>query len=127
MIGWFARGAVLAALASSLAPGQAAISPDAGLSAGLAPNLWRAQAENAATGVFHGVGVVTAIDATSGALTLDHDEIKGLMAAMEMMYRVKSRDISDGLGVGDRIAFDVDGTYTIVGVKRLSPGDGANK
>jgi hypothetical protein len=29
--------------------------------------------------------------------------------------------------VGDRIAFDVDGTYTIVGVKRLSPGDGANK
>jgi Cu/Ag efflux protein CusF len=127
MVGWFARGVALAALVSSLAPGQAAISPDLGLSAGPAPNLWRAQAEPAVTGVFHGVGVVTAIDAASGALTLDHDEIKGLMGAMEMMYRVKSRDISDGLGVGDRIAFDVDGTYTIVGVKRLSRGDGANK
>jgi Cu/Ag efflux protein CusF len=126
MVGWFARGVVLAALASSLAPGEAAISPDLGLSTGPATSLWRAQAENAARGVFHGVGVVTAIDAASGALTLDHEEIKGLMAAMEMMYRVKSRDISEGLGVGDRIAFDVDGTYTIVGVKRLGPG-GAEK
>lgn len=125
MVGWFARGAALAALISSVAPGKASISPDLGLSTGPAPNLWRAQAENPATGVFHGVGVVTAIDAASGALTIDHDEIKGLMAAMEMMYRVKSRDISEGLGVGDRIAFDVDGTYTIVGVKRLSRGGGA--
>jgi Cu/Ag efflux protein CusF len=127
MVGWFARGAALAALVSSLATAEAAISPDLGLSAGPAPNLWRAQAETAATGVFHGVGVVTAIDAASGALTLDHDEIKGLMAAMEMMYRVKSRDIGKGLRVGDRVTFDVDGTYTIVGVKRLSRGDGANK
>ena len=127
MVGWFARGVAVAALVSSLDTAEAAISPGLCLSAGPTPNLWRAQAENAATSVFHGVGVVTAIDATSGALTLDHDEIKGLMAAMEMMYRVKSRDISEGLGVGDRIAFDVDGTYTIVGVKRLSPGDGANK
>ena len=125
MVGWFARGAALAAMISSLAPGKASISPDLDLSTGPAPNLWRAQAENPATGVFHGVGVVTAIDAASGALTIDHDEIKGLMAAMEMMYRVKSRDISEGLGVGDRIAFDVDGTYTIVGVKRLSRGGGA--
>jgi Cu/Ag efflux protein CusF len=122
MVGWFDRGAALAALIASIAAAEAAISPDLGLSAGPAPNVWRAQA---VTGVFHGVGVVTAIDATSGALTLDHDEIRGLMAAMEMMYRVKSRDISEGLGVGDRIAFDVDGTYTIVGVKRLSRGGGA--
>ena len=123
MVGWFARGVALAALASSLAPGEAAMSPDLSLSTGPAPNLWRTQAENPATGVFHGVGVVTAIDAASGALTLDHEEIKGLMAAMEMMYRVKSRDVSEGLGVGDRIAFEVDGTYTIIGVKRLSPAD----
>ena len=124
MVGWFARGVALAALASNLAPGEAAISPDPDLSVGPAPNLWRAQAENAEPGVFHGVGVVTAIDATSGALTLDHEEIKGLMAAMEMMYRVKSHDLSQGLSVGDRIAFDVDGTYTIVGVKRLGRGAG---
>jgi len=46
------------------------------------------------------------------------------MPAMVMMYRVKSRDVSAGLGVGDRITFDVDGkSYTIVGVQRLRPGD----
>jgi len=123
MVGWFARGAALAALASSLAPAQAPVRPHPGLSIGVDPSLWRAQAESAATGVFYGVGVVKAIDAASGALTLDHEDIKGLMPAMEMMYRVKSPDLSRGLTVGDRIAFDVDGkSYTILGVKLLGHG-----
>src|SRR5208282_2153815 len=74
--------------------------------------------ETAATGIFHGVGVVKAIDAATGALTLDHEEIKGFMAAMEMMYRIKPPELSAGLRVGDKIAFDIDAApYTIVGVK----------
>ncbi|MGD0188153.1 MAG: copper-binding protein [Roseiarcus sp.] len=78
--------------------------------------------ETAATGIFHGVGVVKAIDAATGALTLDHEEIKGFMAAMEMMYRVKPREISAGLRVGDHVAFDIDAEhYTIVGVKVIEP------
>jgi Cu/Ag efflux protein CusF len=76
----------------------------------------------AATGVFHGVGVVTAVDPQTGALTLDHDEIKGFMGAMEMMYRVDPGTLSAGIHVGDRIGFDVDaGRETIVSVKRLEP------
>ena len=122
MVGRFARGAAFAALALHLSSAEAALRTDRGLS--IAPNRWRVQAETAATGIFHGVGVVTAIDAASGALTLDHEDILGLMPAMVMMYRVQSPDLSRGLGVGDRIAFDVDGkTYTIVGVKRLGQGD----
>jgi Cu/Ag efflux protein CusF len=118
MIGRFALSAAFAALASSFAAGESTTRPD----------LWRVQAETAATGVFHGVGVVTAIDAASGALTLDHEEIKGLMPAMVMMYRVEARDISEGLGVGDRISFDLDAkSYTIVGVKRLGKASGAIK
>jgi Cu/Ag efflux protein CusF len=82
--------------------------------------IWRAQVETNAVGVFHGVGVITAIQASTGALTLNHDEIKGLMPAMEMMYRVKSLGVSKGLTVGDRIGFDVDAkTYTILRVERL--------
>jgi Cu/Ag efflux protein CusF len=78
--------------------------------------------ESAASGIFHGVGVVTAIDATTGALTLDHEDIKGLMPAMVMMYRVEPRRLSDGLRKGDKIAFDIDaGRYTITGVKILQP------
>jgi Cu/Ag efflux protein CusF len=85
-----------------------------------AERIWRVQ-DSAATGVFHGVGVVTAIDAASGALTLDHDDIKGFMPAMEMMYRVKSPDLAHGLGVGDQIAFDIDAkSYTILGVTLLA-------
>lgn len=77
----------------------------------------RAQ-ETAATGIFHGVGVVKAIDTATGALTLDHEEIKGFMPAMVMMYRVKPRKLSAGLRVGDKIGFDIDAKpYTIVGVK----------
>jgi Cu/Ag efflux protein CusF len=76
----------------------------------------------AATGVFHGVGVVTAIDPETGALTIDHDEIKGFMAAMEMMYRVDPSTLGAGLRVGDRVGFDIDATReTIVGVKVLEP------
>lgn len=80
----------------------------------------RAQ-ESKASGIFHGVGVVKAIDPASGALTIDHGDIKGFMAAMEMMYRVKPRELSAGLHIGDRIAFDIDAKpYTIVGVKVLA-------
>jgi Cu/Ag efflux protein CusF len=121
MVGRFARGAAFAALALHPSSAGAALRTDCGLS--IAPNRWRV-AETAATGIFHGVGVVTAIDSASGALTVDHEDILGLMPAMVMMYRVQSPDLSRGLGVGDRIAFDVDGkTYTIVGVKRLGQGD----
>jgi Cu/Ag efflux protein CusF len=71
-------------------------------------------------GIFRGVGVVTAIDAATGALTLNHDEIKGLMPAMEMMYRVDPRSLSEGLRPGDKIDFDVDAkTYTIRDVKLI--------
>ena len=76
--------------------------------------------ETAATGVFHGVGVVTAVDGAKGWLTLDHEAIKGFMCAMEMMYRVEPPRLTADLRVGDRVAFDIDaGRYVIVGVKVL--------
>jgi Cu/Ag efflux protein CusF len=79
-----------------------------------------AQAQGEPGGVFHGVGVVTAIDPATGSLTLDHEEIKGLMPAMEMMYRVDPRSLSDGLRTGDKIDFAVEAkSYTIRGVKLI--------
>jgi Cu/Ag efflux protein CusF len=112
------RLTALFALALALLP------PDGGLSgrSGLRVASVQAQ-ESAASGIFHGVGVVTAIDAATGALTLDHEDIKGLMPAMVMMYRVEPRRLSDGLHEGDRIAFGIDAArYTIVGVKLLQRG-----
>ena len=74
--------------------------------------------ESAATGVFHGVGTVTAVDNAKGWLTLDHEAIDGFMGAMEMMYRVEPARLTAGLRVGDRVAFDIDaGRNAIFGVK----------
>jgi Cu/Ag efflux protein CusF len=76
--------------------------------------------ESAASGVFHGVGIVRAVDGAKGWLTLDHQAIDGFMGAMEMMYRAEPPRLTAGLRVGDRVAFDIDaGRYAIVGVKVL--------
>ena len=83
--------------------------------------ICHAQLETNGQGVFHGVGIVKQIEPGSGALTLDHEDIVGLMPAMEMMYRVKTPEVSQGLEVGDRVEFDVDGkSYTILSVKVVS-------
>ena len=76
--------------------------------------------ESAASGVFHGVGVVKAVDGAKGWLTLDHKAIEGFMGALEMTYRVEPPRLISGLKVGDHVAFDIDaGRYAIVGVKVL--------
>ncbi len=82
----------------------------------------RAQAqENAAIGTFRGVGVVTEIDLGKKALTIDHEEIEGLMPAMVMMYRVDPPSLIGGLKPGDKIEFLIDAKhYTITNVKLLS-------
>lgn len=70
--------------------------------------------------LFHGVGVVTAIDAKSGLITLNHENIPGLMDAMEMEYQSKPPKLAEGLKVGDKIDFTVDGrNLTILDVKKL--------
>jgi len=84
--------------------------------------ICHAQLETQTAGVFHGVGIVTEIQAETGALTLDHEDIVGLMPAMVMMYRVATPELSRALRVGDRVGFDLDGkTYTILSVKVISP------
>jgi protein SCO1/2 len=77
--------------------------------------------EMAATGIFSGNGVVKAVAPGTGWLTLDHDAVKGFMCAMEMMFRVKSPDLSKDLKPGDVVDFKIDSeTYTIVNVKLVA-------
>ena len=81
--------------------------------------IWGAEAqETVAKGVFHGHGLVKAVATQTGAVTLSHDEIKGFMPAMEMMYRVRAPDVSRDLRPGDIIDFTIDAAkYTILEVK----------
>ncbi len=58
----------------------------------------------------------------TGWLTLDHDAIKGFMCAMEMMFQVKSPDLSKDLHPGDVVDFKIDAAkYVIVEVQRVDP------
>jgi Cu/Ag efflux protein CusF len=64
--------------------------------------------------LFRGIGVVTDIHPATGSLTINHEEIPGLMPAMEMMLRVDPRALSNGVRAGDKVEFWVEGkTFTI--------------
>ena len=70
--------------------------------------------------LFHGVGVVTAVDAESGVVTIDHKAIPGLMDAMEMDYTASPKSLIAGLKKGDHVEFDVDGnSYAVRAIKRV--------
>jgi protein SCO1/2 len=87
---------------------------------GLAAGAAVAQ-ETAATGIFAGHGTVKAVAPGTGWLTLDHEAIKGFMCAMEMMYQVKSPDLSKDLHPGDVVDFKIDAEkYVIVDVKLVA-------
>jgi Cu/Ag efflux protein CusF len=91
----------------------------AALSATVILAIWGAEAqETVAKGIYHGHGIVKAVATQTGAVTLSHDEIKGFMPAMEMMYRVRAPDVSRDLRPGDIIDFTIDAAkYTILEVK----------
>jgi len=88
-----------------------------GLSAGLA------LAQEATSGVFAGHGVVKAVQAGTGVLTIAHGDIKGFMPALEMMYKVKTPDLSRDVSPGDVIDFKIDAAkYEIVQVTVIARG-----
>jgi FtsP/CotA-like multicopper oxidase with cupredoxin domain/Cu/Ag efflux protein CusF len=72
-----------------------------------------AQAPPSADPVVHtGVGSVVAAVPRVRRLIVDHEEIKGFMAAMEMSYTVASPALLEGLNPGDRIRFTIDARAT---------------
>ena len=71
---------------------------------------------------FNGKGVVTKINLELGSVALDHEEIKGLMPAMEdMEFYVSDRKMLDKLKVGDKADFvleDNAGAERIISIKK---------
>ena len=73
-----------------------------------------------------GTGTVKAVHPELRQLVLDHDEIEGLMPAMEMNFDVAAAALLDGLAPGDRVRFRLsveDGRYRIVSVEKLAGGE----
>jgi Cu/Ag efflux protein CusF len=68
--------------------------------------------------IYKGIGVVIATVPRMNRLIVNHEEIKGFMAAMEMSYPVTPPDLLNGLNPGDKIGFTIDaGKSTIVAIE----------
>ncbi len=55
-----------------------------------------------------GVGTVVEVRNNKKRIVLDHEEIEGFMAEMEMSYKVKSTALLDGLEPGEKVVFTID-------------------
>jgi Cu/Ag efflux protein CusF len=71
-------------------------------------------APSVTSGTFRGVGVVVAAVPRAGRLIVNHEEIPGFMAAMEMSFSVASPSLLGGLKPGDRIQFTIDGAKSAI-------------
>lgn len=62
----------------------------------------------AATGPIAGVGTVTAVDASAGTVSLDHEPIAAISwPAMSMQFTVEDPSDLQGIAVGDRVSFEL--------------------
>jgi FtsP/CotA-like multicopper oxidase with cupredoxin domain len=67
---------------------------------------------------FEAVGTVMGTVPRTGRLLVDHGEIKGFMAAMQMSYAVSTPSLLNGLNPGDKIQFTIDaGNSTITAIR----------
>lgn len=70
---------------------------------------------------YQGVGVVKGLDPKLPSIKIDHEDIVGLMPAMEMDFAVTEVSLLNGLAVNDRIDFtivDKTGEMTVTAIKK---------
>ena len=56
-------------------------------------------------GNYSGKGTVTKVDLNIGAVELNHENVEGLMPAMQMEFYVTDKALLKGLAVGDKVDF----------------------
>ena len=56
---------------------------------------------------YPGTGVVATINRDEGWIEINHEEIKGLMPAMQMEFNVKDKSLLDRVKVGERVDFTI--------------------
>ena len=70
---------------------------------------------------YEGVGVVKSLNPKTPAIEIDHEEIVGLMPAMQMEFPVTEASLLNGIQVNDRIDFtivDNTGEMKITAIKK---------
>jgi protein SCO1/2 len=69
--------------------------------------------------IYRGLGVVESIDRESATLEINHEEIKGLMPAMSMPFRLKDKGLVEGIEPGDKVDFWIESASGDMVVIRL--------
>ena len=77
-------------------------------------------ADTAETQTYKSVGVVKNMDADAGKITVDHEEIPGYMAAMEMTEAVSDAKMLENVKIGDRIEFELQRTGSTLLITKLN-------
>jgi Cu/Ag efflux protein CusF len=68
----------------------------------------------AGAALLDGEGVVIETAPQSGLLTVDHNDIPGFMAAMQMGYNVANPGLLKGIKPGDHIRFKIDPDTSVI-------------
>ena len=74
------------------------------------------------THTYAGVGTIKSINPKLPAIEIDHEDIKGLMPAMQMQFHVKDKTLLEGLAPEDRITFTIEngvGGLNIVAIHKM--------
>lgn len=72
----------------------------------------------------HGTGVIRSINLKEGWFEIDHEEIVGFMAAMQMQWSVRDKAMLKTVSVGDKVDFtleDDNGSEVVTELKKSSP------
>ena len=75
---------------------------------------------NPAVHTYNGIGAIKSIDREKAKLTIDHEDIKGYMSAMEMDFLVRDVTLLEKLGVGDKVEFQLERTGEKVVITKMS-------
>ena len=74
------------------------------------------------THTYAGVGTVKSIDPKLPAIEIDHEDIKGLMPAMQMQFHVKDKGLLEGVAPEDRINFTIEngvGGMNVIAIHKM--------
>ena len=68
---------------------------------------------------YHGVGVIKKINLQDPSIMIDHEDIKGYMAAMTMEYYVKDKSLLDYIQPEDKVDFTIEDKQGVVVVSEI--------
>lgn len=68
--------------------------------------------------VYDALGVVEEVNRATATVQINHEDIKDLMPAMSMPFKVRNGSLLDSITAGDRVEFRVTGDMVIISIKK---------